>query len=1030
MKTFLVSLLLVVAVGLMAQNSGDFRSKASGNWTSTSTWQTYNGSSWVDAGTTPNSGSGVVTILNDHTVTINSTLTIDQTVVDEGGILTVDLSSSEKLTINNGSGDDLTVYGTLNLTHVVSNGGYGLTGSGKTVINGTCNWNSGHITNSDFNIASGGVMNMEGSGECRINWDGTVNNAGIVNFAKTSIAFVMYYNGRFNNQEGGVFNATTNESIYFRSDLGGAPVFNNAGTFRKKTGTGTTTINKMNFNNTGTVDVQSGTLKFTSFVDGTHTGTFTIAAGAMILTEENSDHNFDEGSAINGAGTFEITNGLITMNGTTNGTAIGSDVTFKLSGNSRLNGDGKLSINGTFEWTSTGLVEPEILIINSGGNLNISGDSQKTYRAYPHGTNRIDNYGTITWTGTGALGSYGAINNKSSGVIDIQNNATLDASGGAWTVINDGLIKKTAGTGTSSFRANVTNNGTLQVDTGTLDLYTSTLTNYNDNSEHPWLNGGVYDLQGKFKFKAPYDRPIEVNNAIIILDGSESGILLYNGSDALANLAAITSDGSLTLRDSRDFTSGASVFDNYGTLDCGTNVFSNNGNFKNWDYARLILGSPVGITSSGSTGNIQSSGTRIFHTDGKYHYNGSSAQVTGNGLPSTVRELTVDNASGVTLSNSLSVNSHLTVTSGDLNLNGKNVELGSAATLSEAADGRITGSGTIQTTRDLSNITSENVAGLGAEITTSANMGSTTIIRGHTAQTGAGETGIQRYYDISPTANTGLDAAFVFHYNTEDLNGQNEATLCLWKSSDGGSTWLHQGGLVDTEANTITLSGINAFSRWTAADIDHPLPAILYSFTATYSNFASTLSWTTQSENNNLGWNVYRSLTVDISEGSVQNIALIEGSGTTSEPTCYSFTDPYPVIAGHDYWYWLESINFSGESDIYGPVLLSIPHLNPDQHTPVIPEEFGLYQNYPNPFNPDTQIRFALKHAGTCDLSVFDIKGRKVKSLLRDDIEADHVYNVIWNGDDESGRQVSSGIYFYRLNGEKYQETKKMILMK
>ncbi|MDD5710306.1 MAG: hypothetical protein PHC77_07255, partial [Candidatus Marinimicrobia bacterium] len=683
-NTLLVIALAFISVFSLAQTAGDYRSKQSGNWTATSTWQIYSGSEWLDAETAPNSGSGVVTILNGHTVTINSTLTIDQTVVAEGGTLTVDLGSSESLTINNGTGDDLTVNGTLNLTHVISNGGEGLTGTGKTVINGTCNWISGHITNTNFNIASGGVMDMEGSGECRINEDGVVNNAGTVNFAKSGVAFVMYYRGTFNNLDGGVFEATTNESIYHRNDLssGNMPVFNNAGTFRKKTGTGTTTVYKMDFNNTGTVDVQSGTLKFTAYADGTHTGTFTVASGANILTDDNSDHNFNEGSVINGAGTFEITNGLITMNGSTNGTVIGSDLTFKLSGNSRLNGDGKLSVNGTFEWTSTGNIEVENFIISQGGKLNISGDSQKTFRAYPGGTEKIDNYGTITWTGTGAIGGYGSINNKSSGVIDIQNNATLDASSGAWTVINDGLIKKSAGTGTSSFRANLTNHGTLQVDTGTLDLYYGTFTNYSDNSGHPRLNEGIYNLHGKLKFKAQYDRPIEGNNAIIILDGTESGMLLFDGSNALANLAYITSEGpgaSLTLRNGRDFSSGAAAFTNYGTLDCGTNIFSNNGTFLNADYAWLIIASPDGISSSGLTGNIQSSGTRTFHTGGKYHYNGTSAQVTGSGLPAAVRHLMIENSAGVTLSSSVNASSNLTLSEGALSTGSNTLTLGSSA---------------------------------------------------------------------------------------------------------------------------------------------------------------------------------------------------------------------------------------------------------------------------------------------------------------------------------------------------------------
>lgn len=901
MKKFILILSLFFLVSILTgQTSGDYRSKTSGNWTSTSTWQTYSGSEWQDAGTAPNSSSGVVTILNGHTVTINSTLTIDQTVVDEGGTLTVDLSSSEKLTINNGSGDDLTVNGTLNFTGGLDNGGYGITGTGKTVINGTCNWNSGHITNTNFNIASGGVMDMEGSGECRINWDGVINNAGTVNFAKSSVAFVMYYNGTFNNLEGGVFEATTNESIYFRQDLSNnnTPVFNNAGTFRKKTGTGTTTVYKMNFNNTGTVDVQSGTLKFTSYVDGTHTGTFTVASGANILTDSYSDHDFNEGSVINGAGTFEITNGQIAVNGTTNGTVIGSDLTFKLSGNSILNGRGKLNVNGTFEWTSTGLIEVEVFIISQGGKLNISGDSQKAYRAYPYGTNKIDNYGTITWTGTGAIGSYGAINNKSTGVIDIQNNATLDASGGAWTVINDGLIKKSAGSGTSRFTANLTNNGTLQIDTGTLDLYVATLANYDDNSGHPWLNGGVYDLQGKFKFKASYGRPIEVNNAVIILDGSESGILLYDGSNALVNLAAITSDGSLILRNNRDFSSGASTFDNYGTLDCSTNVFSNSGNFKNWDYAWLILGSPDGITSSGSSGNIQSSGTRTFDTDGKYHYNGTSAQVTGSGLPATVRQLKIENSAGVTLSSSVNASSDLTLSEGALSTGSNTLTLGSSAesvgTLTYT-NGKIIGNfkrwlaastvddvlfpiGTAEYYRpvNLSYTSAPSTGGTLTALFTASDPGSS----GLPLQEGSGYT----INKVSPTGYWTLTAAdglsggtYNLDITAEGFQGiENYSTLCLLKRADSESQWTLDGShLPGTGSNSNPIlhrTGLSGFSEFgVGSDVnDNSLPVTLSFFTAKEVKGTVVLEWETSAEIENQGFLISRQSTVDSRQSKVK----------------------------------------------------------------------------------------------------------------------------------------------------------------
>lgn len=1051
-KSFILLILFLCTTFLVAQTAGDYRSKQSGNWTSTSTWQTYNGTEWIDAATSPSSSSGTVTILNGHTVTISTDgLAIDQTVVDAGGVLTINLSNEyHELTINDGTGDGLTVNGTLNLSGALRNEGEGLTGSGKVIINGTCNWNSGHITNTDFNIASGGVMNMEGSGECRINENGVVNNSGTVNFAKTAW-FQMYYNGKFNNQDGGVFESTTNGTIRNWVELSSGangPEFNNAGTFRKKTATGTTTFYRMKFNNTGTVDVQTGTLKFDYLGSGTHTGTFTIASGAKILSDYCTQ-NFSEGSEINGAGEFETVNyNNCNVSGTGNGTLIGSDLTFKLSGNSTLNGDGKLRVDGTFEWTSTGNIEVENFIISQGGKLNISGDSRKTFRAYPGGTEKIDNYGTITWTGTGVIGGYGPINNKSTGVIDIQNDATLDASSGAWTVINDGLIKKTAGSGTSSFRANLTNNGTLQVDTGTLDLYTSTLTNYSDNSEHPWLNGGVYDLQGKFKFKAQYGRPIEVNNAEIILDGSESGILLSDGSNALINLAAITSDGSLTLRNGRDFSSGASVFDNYGTLDCGSNVFSNSGNFKNWDYAWLILGSTDGITSSGSSGNIQSSGTRTFHTGGKYHYNGSSAQVTGGGLPATVRHLKIENSSGVTLSSSVAATTDLTLSEGALITGSNTVTLGSSAesvgTLTRT-NGKIIGNfkrwlaastvydvlfpmGTADHYRpvNLSYTSAPSVGGTLTASFTASNPGSNGLPLSDGDYT-VNTVSQDGYWSLS--AGDGLSGGtYDLDITAEGFGGVADySTLHLLKRADSESAWTLNGSHVaGTGSNDIPVlhrSGLSGFSEFAVGsnESDNSLPVELTSFSAISQSGGVVLNWRTESETENLGFSIEKRLQVTGNWLTVADFTTCEalaGHGSTSEAHEYAYTDA-AVVPGATYLYRLGDVDYNGKVTWHKEVEVKV-----EAQSAQVPVEFGLQPAYPNPFNPCVTIPYGLAEDGNISLKVYNLRGQLVETLISA-YALKGAYSINWQP-----QNLSAGIYLVRLESGKKTNLQKVVFMK
>ena len=94
-----------------------------------------------------------------------------------------------------------------------------------------------------------------------------------------------------------------------------------------------------------------------------------------------------------------------------------------------------------------------------------------------------------------------------------------------------------------------------------------------------------------------------------------------------------------------------------------------------------------------------------------------------------------------------------------------------------------------------------------------------------------------------------------------------------------------------------------------------------------------------------------------------------------------------------------------------------------------LPVAYKLGSAYPNPFNPSTTINFALPSDGLANLSVFDLAGRLVKTLVNSNMTAAN-HTVVWNGDDNSGRKVSSGTYYYRLTADGFAETRKMSLIK
>ncbi len=95
----------------------------------------------------------------------------------------------------------------------------------------------------------------------------------------------------------------------------------------------------------------------------------------------------------------------------------------------------------------------------------------------------------------------------------------------------------------------------------------------------------------------------------------------------------------------------------------------------------------------------------------------------------------------------------------------------------------------------------------------------------------------------------------------------------------------------------------------------------------------------------------------------------------------------------------------------------------------VLPDDYMLKQNSPNPFNPETSIDFAIPHSGHVHLDIFNTLGQKVKTLVDEPLNAGFK-RVQWDGRDNSGHEVASGVYFYRMSVDNFTASKKMLLLK
>jgi hypothetical protein len=104
-------------------------------------------------------------------------------------------------------------------------------------------------------------------------------------------------------------------------------------------------------------------------------------------------------------------------------------------------------------------------------------------------------------------------------------------------------------------------------------------------------------------------------------------------------------------------------------------------------------------------------------------------------------------------------------------------------------------------------------------------------------------------------------------------------------------------------------------------------------------------------------------------------------------------------------------------------------HVQDETGTREKPSEFALSQNYPNPFNQITKIEFLLAKSGFVSLEIYDILGRKVRALVAEQLSSGYK-SVLWDGKNESGKDVASGIYFYQLRVGDFSETRRLVMLK
>ncbi len=389
------------------------------------------------------------------------------------------------ITVQSGTAD---FAGTATLATLLMQGG-SIAGIGVVTVTGLLDWATGAQTGAGRTHVSG-TLRLSGTTAKSLT-DRTLENAGSATWSGTG-TLTLTGQALLDNRPGATFAFANDVTL---AVTGSQALFRNSGTLQKTGGTGTTTLGT-GFENLGTIDVQAGHVRLTG---GTSSGTLTVGAGAVLTF---AGHRLTATSQVTGAGTVEWTAaasattlaaGSVNLTGTsllaqgtvqfagamirlgtfqiTGGTAdfagAATITTLELSGG-QLTGLGTVTVTDTLDWSGGNLIGAGRT--RSNGRLLVSGTAAKQLNQ-----RTLDNAGTATWSGTSTIGVLAGpvINNLAGAVFLAQGDATLSDFYPS-TFNNYGIFRKAGGTGTTSLGQFFNNQGTVDVQTGTLRLENGT----------------------------------------------------------------------------------------------------------------------------------------------------------------------------------------------------------------------------------------------------------------------------------------------------------------------------------------------------------------------------------------------------------------------------------------------------------------------------------------------------------------------------------------------------------------------------
>jgi hypothetical protein len=496
-KTLLWAAVLLGAMAIRARSATiAWTNTGGGSWSAAANWRPRQ---------VPGPGDeAIITSNGTYTVALDTGVSI--------GALSLGGTAGNQTLATSGNNLALSLASAVNTNGILALAGGTLGGAGTLSVNGLLNWSNGSIVGT-VNVATNGLVVLAGASGTDSLLAGLITNAGILRLASgnlQSFSAASGVGGSLFNLPGGLVDAQADVSIDWNGS--GSPQFLNQGTFRKSGGTGTTALN-LTFNNTGALDVQSGTVSVNN--GGAGGGSFTVAAGSVL--DFTSSYTVKAGGVLTGAGTNQLSNGTFTLNGSL------TDTHALLAG-ATLAGTNAV-LDGPLIWTNGGIAAT--LTMTTNGLLVLEGADGTDYSF----SGVLTNAGTVQLASGNLLSSGAArssgwlLVNLPGALVDVQTDVSVDWNGGGSPqILNQGTFRKSGGTGTTAIGPAFNNTGTLDVRSGTVSL------------NHGGSGNGV--------FSVPPGATLAFGGGNYILN---SGAAILGGGTNVLTAGSLTLNGAMTV---------------------------------------------------------------------------------------------------------------------------------------------------------------------------------------------------------------------------------------------------------------------------------------------------------------------------------------------------------------------------------------------------------------------------------------------------------------------------------------------------